>query len=194
MFKILTKKKSISFDFTRDKQSEIENLWNLGGFAATRFANNNGSGVGFNQIENGGSVLVNRKPLPLFLYTRMPKPTRRRYINDDQRRSDKEGEEEEEYLEEEERDAAKKRTPPSSSSRRRGFSVPGFQNCDIATVAVFLLSSAFVFWTLFSLCSSEHSRSCQRLSQSPPSAKPVNQNQQLGKAPNGIKGRAFICK
>lgn len=44
----------------------------------------------------------------------------------------------EEYLEEEdaEAEADKKRTPPSSSSTRRGFSVPGFQNCDIVARAL----------------------------------------------------------
>jgi hypothetical protein len=40
--------------------------------------------------------------------------------------------------EEEEAEAERKRTPPSSSSTRRGFSVPGFQNCDIVGRALLL--------------------------------------------------------
>lgn len=65
--------------FTRDKQEEIVNLRNLGGFPTTRFANYYGGGVGLHQIENGGSVLVNRKSLPLLLDARIPKSAGTQY-------------------------------------------------------------------------------------------------------------------
>jgi hypothetical protein len=67
--------------FPRNKQTHLNiklrkaNLRNLGGLAATGLANNNGSGVSLNHVENGCAVLIHREPLSLLLHTRIPEST-----------------------------------------------------------------------------------------------------------------------
>lgn len=141
-----------------DPNQENTNLWNLSGFATTRFANYDGGRMSLHQVEKGGPVPVHWKPLPLLLDTSKPisrhkqakqpknyRPTLFVFqlcsanqqipnmLGDSKRKL-----REETYPEEdEEAEAERKRTPPSSSSISRGFSVPGFQNCDISLLLFF---------------------------------------------------------
>lgn len=119
----------------KKKLATEANLRNLSSLATTSLANYDSGSVSFDQIENGSTVLVNRQSLSLLLHTCIPisansMENKGLCTKKKKKKIDGNGEEKG-YPEEEEWEAEKKRTPPSSSSTRRGFSVPGFQNCDI---------------------------------------------------------------
>ena len=54
------------------------NLRNLSGFATASLANDNRSGVSFNQIQNRGAVFIHGKPLPLLFHASIAESRRGR--------------------------------------------------------------------------------------------------------------------
>ena len=54
------------------------NLRNLSSFATTSLANDNRSGVSFNQIQNRGAVFIHGKPLPLLFHASIAESRRGR--------------------------------------------------------------------------------------------------------------------